>query len=599
MWSSGVRIFFLGENIDILKFVCSQSVFENDDKMIISLAQITITDCPGLVKYNDFNDLLIKEALTRAHKVNINQPSILIVNKNHKLDYSTIENKNFIKYEISEPDYRLTKIMKLYPKSPIIINARGASVKFFKELLGTDLITEREIVLIVDNYERNIIKNEIYIKDELKINLRFLVYESSNNEVKMNNHINETMIDPFTSNLVNNLVFHVIDELYSNGFDLKKSIKATKERFNECQNFNLVSLRILPKYLFKNVILQETEWFIENKHFLQNHENSCYVGSTGEIPMKILLHDEIDNVTSSLNCSDAMFYVTTQDPITYKFIEYDFANLDSIPTFLAVPNTGGYVISAKCPQSKASIEVGCQSTKSSDDEINCIITHSINNRSRRAFGYLKSFYRTYISPNRIRRLFKDDAKKELLKNLIPQIGACVGSTIGCSFCYIFLIYVDVAISPGVCYGACGVAVGGSCTTLLSRGIQYKADQTVICSELFAQGKLSMVSFLADSQYGNKLKSSNPTALAGYQRAAIPIVWLMRKVPQFSNFIELVAQPWIRHMEYIEGIRPIDDTIGRVIVQVGVPWCSFIGILIENISLTVLICILFILSLCKR
>lgn len=177
---------------------------------------------------------------------------------------------------------------------------------------------------------------------------------------------------------------------------------------------------------------------------------------------------------------------------------------------------------------------------------------------------------------------------EDFKSMIPQIGGCVGATGGCTFCFMYLLYNDVGVSPGVCYGACSVAVGGSCTTLLAKGLQYHLDHTVICSELFSQGHLSLTSYLADATFGSRLAASNPRGLRGYQILATPIVAAMQVSPGVTAVVEAVSQPWIRHMEYEEGLRAADDVVGSLMTSLGLPMCSLVAVAIDHVDAIVLV-----------
>nr|XP_027239348.1 uncharacterized protein LOC113830340 [Penaeus vannamei] len=177
---------------------------------------------------------------------------------------------------------------------------------------------------------------------------------------------------------------------------------------------------------------------------------------------------------------------------------------------------------------------------------------------------------------------------EDFKSMIPQIGGCVGATGGCTFCFMYLLYNDVGVSPGVCYGACSVAVGGSCTTLLAKGLQYHLDHTVICSELFSQGHLSLTSYLADATFGSRLAASNPRGLKGYQILATPIVAAMQVSPGVTAVVEAVSQPWIRHMEYEEGLRAADDVVGSLMTSLGLPVCSLVAMAIDHVDAIVLV-----------
>jgi len=166
---------------------------------------------------------------------------------------------------------------------------------------------------------------------------------------------------------------------------------------------------------------------------------------------------------------------------------------------------------------------------------------------------------------------------ENFKAAIPQMFGCIGTTSGCTFCFIFLFFSTVHINPGVCMGACGVAIGGSCSTMLSLGIQRTLHQTVVCSELYRQGLLPSQSYIADASFGLKLSRTHPESLEMYRTVASPVVELMKSSETFTAVISSVSQPWIQHMEYTEGLRPADNIFGNIMTSAGLCLLSLLHI----------------------
>ena len=154
---------------------------------------------------------------------------------------------------------------------------------------------------------------------------------------------------------------------------------------------------------------------------------------------------------------------------------------------------------------------------------------------------------------------------------------------------------DVTALPAVCYGPCAVGTSGACIALFANGVQFKMSQTVICTELFAQGQLSWDSYNADAAFGARVAATNPQALQGYQLMASPLVAAMQVSPSFSSLVEVLARPWVRHMEFEEGIAEADDPVGHLMTALGLPLCSAVALLHQHILKTALIALMTILA----
>lgn len=186
---------------------------------------------------------------------------------------------------------------------------------------------------------------------------------------------------------------------------------------------------------------------------------------------------------------------------------------------------------------------------------------------------------------------------ENFKAIFPQMLGCMGSCMGCWFCFIFLMYTTVHISTGVCMGACGVAVGGSCGTLAALGYQRMLHQTVICTELFQQGYMSREAYLADAKFGLRLNRNHPEAMKMYRTLAKPVVRLMQQSNCFTEVVYFIATPLLKHMEYVEGLEKNDNFPGWILYKFSIllleliaSWKQFMS----NYSiLSVLITLIFI------
>ena len=218
-------------------------------------------------------------------------------------------------------------------------------------------------------------------------------------------------------------------------------------------------------------------------------------------------------------------------------------------------------------------------------------------------AYQKYNYQSVLSePKRVqslmkRRRYRNSGKVHLnrLRPAFPAMLNCFGSTLGCLFCYVFLFYQQVSIDPGACQGACGVAVGGACGTVAGMGIEKITQQTVICSELYRQGFMSYESYLADARFGMKLKASHPKVVDVYRALATPVVLLMRKSKMFTKYVNAISKPWREHMEFVEGVRPHDNEVGKTIMKIIIPLFTLLGNISEILKHS-FICIVLLSSL---
>jgi len=92
--------------------------------------------------------------------------------------------------------------------------------------------------------------------------------------------------------------------------------------------------------------------------------------------------------------------------------------------------------------------------------------------------------------------------------------------------------------------------------------------TVICTELYNQGKLPYHIYVKDAEYGRSLDTE---VIVGYQLLAYPVVQLMKKSELFSKIIAVPATLWAKHIANEEW-----SYFGVLCQQFGEPICGFIG-----------------------
>ena len=102
--------------------------------------------------------------------------------------------------------------------------------------------------------------------------------------------------------------------------------------------------------------------------------------------------------------------------------------------------------------------------------------------------------------------------------------------------------------------------------------------TVLCTELYRQGKLSRKIFVADCRHAKKL---NPFVHKGYTYIAQPFVKLMQKSPLFTDLAKPIITAWAYHMAFKENVVKKDNFAGKCIYYTGVPICYFVGKFLLN------------------
>ena len=111
--------------------------------------------------------------------------------------------------------------------------------------------------------------------------------------------------------------------------------------------------------------------------------------------------------------------------------------------------------------------------------------------------------------------------------------------------------------------------------------EYKDEgilNTVLCTELYRQGKLSRKIFVADCRHAKKL---NPFVHKGYTYMAQPFVKLMQKSPLFTDLAKPIITAWAYHMAFKENVVKKDNFAGKCIYYTGVPICYFVGKFLLN------------------
>ena len=102
------------------------------------------------------------------------------------------------------------------------------------------------------------------------------------------------------------------------------------------------------------------------------------------------------------------------------------------------------------------------------------------------------------------------------------------------------------------------------------------DDTVICTELHRQGRISDEVYASDSVFGLRMSIEDPDVMSGYSSWAIPVVGLMQKSKLVTEIVAPFGKAWAKEMHYQETGKGQPNLLGRVIMRVGVPMCRFLG-----------------------
>lgn len=372
-----------------------------------------------------------------------------------------------------------------------------------------------------------------------------------------------------------------------------------------------VRMRLVAKHLLGHVVLQESPWLLEGVTRVEGGEGQPWaVVQENHSPTCLVTQEEILALAKNASCGiKAWVEVTAHDPLTHQPVTTAWQSTEA-PHVLLVPNGSprGFSVRAWCQnhQGNPDVEIGCQGATTHNDFLRCVsaISDGFLGSRRRIVRSLVTRHGFPIHHRKKYGPFTKSWKKlkaflthKDFSAMIPQIGGCLGASGGCAFCYVFILRFDFDVSPGVCFGACGVAVGGSCGTLFAKGIQYKLDHTVVCTELFTQGRLSLSSYLADASYGARLATTNARALHGYHLMATPLVAVMQVSPTITDIVETMARPWVRHMEYQEGLQVDDDVLGYLVTTLGLPLCSLVAVVVDHVDTIALVAMMA--ALCRQ
>ena len=98
---------------------------------------------------------------------------------------------------------------------------------------------------------------------------------------------------------------------------------------------------------------------------------------------------------------------------------------------------------------------------------------------------------------------------------------------------------------------------------------------VICSELNRQGYLSFDDMMASKTFANE--RINKFTTLGYHYWAKPLVKVMQRSSEITDLVEPLGLAWGKHMSYEMGMGLKDDSLGKLISEIGVPESQSLGL----------------------
>ncbi|XP_068216541.1 uncharacterized protein [Palaemon carinicauda] len=612
LWNEGIRVFLVGGDDVMTTALCRHLEKSGKPARVFSPAAFRPSgDCPHLVSLYPSHGALLVAEISRITENGLTRVIPLVVREEMGLvsDLMDMGAAQGLKIEApfliqsrNSSTSKLQQILHKYPRAAVWLS------------LGQDL---PQLLLKIGN----ILKGHLVIVHAHPIDLSKLLRNPEARRIaevnaictsewagssEVNSVVRRRLLaslqlkDPLIGALAYDTVSLALSEAIRHSRDETRvsmpeaKITTSDGNLSDIVSGFIVWKRLVLEQLIGKQVLQDSPWLLEGFLSVRNMGGKQWsVIHKSHFPVHIVKKEELKALAKKGKCTgDLWVKATAYDPLSHRPTTASW-ELSTVPEVMLLPNgsPNGFTLQTWCKnlQETQVLEFGCQGATSHNESLICL-TVLEGPQKRRT---IRSTIRKYGYPIRRKKYpnrRQDQAgavdeilKKKEIKSLIPQIGGCLGATGGCALCFFYILLNDVAISPGVCFGACSVAVGGSCSTLLSRGVQYHLDHSVICTELFTQRRISLTSYMADAKYGSRLSTTNPRALHGYRTLAGPLVAIMQVSPAISSVVEAVAQPWLRHMEHEEGLRPNDDAIGRLMTCVGLPVCCVVATVLDHID----------------
>ena len=109
----------------------------------------------------------------------------------------------------------------------------------------------------------------------------------------------------------------------------------------------------------------------------------------------------------------------------------------------------------------------------------------------------------------------------------------------------------------------------------------KEDDKIICSELFRQGLMEHHIYEADERFGAIMRHADPAVIEGYKLWATPVVKMMQRYSFVTRAVSFIANPWAKQMAHQMGATEKGSLIGKIIMQIGIPFCRVVNYLFSK------------------
>jgi hypothetical protein len=167
----------------------------------------------------------------------------------------------------------------------------------------------------------------------------------------------------------------------------------------------------------------------------------------------------------------------------------------------------------------------------------------------------------------------------LLAEIAPNIMSCFGVLFGCMNCVMLRNVFDrtgigcmvpCASNQG---HACGNAWGGFLSVWLK-------SRSVVCTELYQQGRLDTETFLADGSFGQRLEIADPLVMEGYRFLATPFVAASQRSTHATSTLQYFAYPFMEFIKSREGLpfSAIPAFTGRTLIELSKPLLRAVAII---------------------
>lgn len=519
LYGLGVRIFFVCQTFDVerkLRVYITENNFTNKVFVASSNSISSEMNWEG----NDPPSQFTEELLLKSLLDGCNYEKILIVLNQSELSFlpsimliTSTNNKTVLDTIIIHPNKSLNKYFHEIDRqflenngSITVLVSLGPRLEEFLLLKGLKKMNKATFILHSHPYDlTNILTNPTAKRVASSLSVFTTIVMPSRPsrgrrfvhiDVDDHLHSSKMMHDETVGDF-----FQTLDEKRTNyGNNIHRNLSICNSEF-KCKSINVSRFKIfrrmlLPSYIPDFQYCDKGSWFVESEYTLKNNdERLTYTKKT--VPHYVLTQSFMTSMMDMANysCSGTSIRLKTKDVLTGNLL---IIRLPSTTKLFVLPHRQNETIFVSCVDSALKTETNlarCVASTKHDYQLDCQFiksnsTVTSGRRLRRSYNvnsinqqllwprgndfFQSQYYRKkYYGNLPLRRNFSPEFTPRIRLNnfiaAIPEVLNCIGSTVGCMFCFLFLFYVEIDIGIGACMGACGVAVGGSCSALLGSG----------------------------------------------------------------------------------------------------------------------------------